>query len=95
MQLLAIAVGKGILHGSRALVSAFALPLFHLAINFLNAFIVSKAPGYGGTPIAPLSFLWCARPRLSWLAIILIAIRPNDALYFSCAISSLTVEIIL
>ena len=69
--------------------------VLHLVINFVNAFIVSKAPGYGDTSVSPLAFLWCARPRLSWFAIVLVVIGPNDVLYLSCAISSLTVEIIL
>ncbi|KAF1938605.1 hypothetical protein EJ02DRAFT_514406 [Clathrospora elynae] len=50
-----------------------------LGFNFLAAYIVKSAPGYDDVPLVLLAFLFCCRPRLSWLSCLL-ALIPKPQL---------------
>lgn len=63
--------------------------------NLLNAVLVRRVPGYSNISIGGLTLLWCTRPRVSWLTVLLISFNAEEAMYFSAAASSLLAEIIL
>lgn len=66
-----------------------------VAVNFGNAMLIKQSPGFEGVDVRGLALLWLTRPRLAWIAILLIPWGYNKALYFSCATSALLPEGIL
>ncbi|KAK3361471.1 hypothetical protein B0T24DRAFT_724670 [Lasiosphaeria ovina] len=72
-----------------------AMALLQLLANTANALIIRAVPGYGGADTKTLVMLWTTRPRMAWLAILLVPYQREDAMYFSCAATSLSVEVIL
>ena len=67
----------------------------HLGSNAINAKIIKDTPGYSHINITHLTFLWCTRPRLGWLAVALVDFQASKAMYFSVTASTLIVEFVL
>ncbi|KAH0559313.1 hypothetical protein GP486_004176 [Trichoglossum hirsutum] len=63
--------------------------------NFANAYIVHSTPGYGHTSTTELALLWLSRPRISWVAVVLVMIERERGMYFSVGASALLSEVIL
>lgn len=82
-------------HSKWWFVSAIIVVALQLVSNLLNALLIRRTPGYSHISIGGLTLLWCTRPRMSWLAILLISVRAEEAMYFSAAASSLLAEIVL
>ncbi len=76
-------------------VSAIIVVALQLVSNLLNALLIRRVPGYSHISIGGLTLLWCTRPRVSWLAILLVSIGAEEAMYFSSAASSLLAELVL
>ena len=51
-----------------------------VASNFANAAIVKSTPGYSSVPVAQLMLLWCSRPRISWVAVLLIWVQKEQSM---------------
>ena len=66
-----------------------------LSSNLINAVLIKSTPGFGGVNIGQLVLLWATRPRLAWLAVVLIPWQADQAMYFGVAASNLVAEIIL
>ncbi|KAK4225974.1 hypothetical protein QBC38DRAFT_481728 [Podospora fimiseda] len=67
----------------------------NIMVNFLNAVVIAKTPGYEGVNIKGLGLLWCTRPRLAWIVVALVPWGGKEGLYLSSAASSLTAEVIM
>ncbi|KAK4208328.1 hypothetical protein QBC37DRAFT_296926, partial [Rhypophila decipiens] len=67
----------------------------HTAANLINVALIRATPGYGSTSIAMLTMLWFTRPRLAWLVIALVVFQSDEAMYLSCAATTLAAEILL
>ncbi|KAM7185204.1 hypothetical protein V8F33_012547 [Rhypophila sp. PSN 637] len=67
----------------------------HTAANLINVALIRATPGYESTSIAMLTMLWFTRPRLAWLVIALVVFQADEAMYLSCAATTLTAEILL
>ncbi|KAK3311937.1 hypothetical protein B0H66DRAFT_614190 [Apodospora peruviana] len=67
----------------------------HTAANLINVAVIRATPGYESTSIATLTMLWFTRPRLAWLVIALVVFQADEAMYLSCAATTLTAEILL
>ncbi|KAK3682404.1 hypothetical protein B0T22DRAFT_539483 [Podospora appendiculata] len=65
------------------------------AANAGNIALIKATPGYEDTDWKTLMMLWYTRPRLAWLVVFLIQFQVDEAMYFSCAATTLTTEIIL
>ncbi|KAK3367673.1 hypothetical protein B0H63DRAFT_455750 [Podospora didyma] len=65
------------------------------AANLINVFLIKSTPGYESTDVATLMLLWFSRPRLAWLAVLLVLFQSGRAMYLSCVASALAAEIIL
>ena len=76
-------------------VSAIIVVALQLTSNLLNAILIRRVPGYSNISIGGLTLLWCTRPRVSWLAVLLISVDAEQAMYFSTAASSLLAELVL
>lgn len=85
----------GAAHSKWWFVSAIVVVALQLVSNLLNAILIRRVPGYSHISIGGLTMLWCTRPRVSWLAVLLISVSAEEAMYFSTAASSLLAEIIL
>jgi hypothetical protein len=85
----------GIPHKSAWLYTGCFTALLYVVGNLINAALVKATPGYEDVPIGLLMLLWCSRPRLAWLTILLIPFQAEQAMYFSAAASSLVSEVIL
>lgn len=59
---------------------------WHIGASFLNAFLVSKVPGYSPVPVSQLAWLFLARPRLTLI---------RTGVYRNTAMASTVTEIIL
>ncbi|KAN0102623.1 hypothetical protein V8E51_010936 [Hyaloscypha variabilis] len=66
-----------------------------VASNYANAVIVRSTPGYSSVPVAQLMLLWCSRPRISWVAVLLIWMQKEQSMYFALGASALVSEAIL
>lgn len=71
------------------------LAALQLLVNCVNALIIRNISGYSRVDIKTLVLLWCTRPRMAWMVIILIPYEAEEVMYFSCAASSLFAELIL
>ena len=71
------------------------LAALQLLVNSVNALIIRSISGYSRIDIKTLVLLWCTRPRMAWMVIILIPYQVKEVMYFSCAASSLVAELIL
>ena len=85
----------GAAHSKWWFVSAIIVVALQLVSNMLNALLIRRMPGYSHISIGGLTLLWCTRPRVSWLAVLLITVSAEEAMYFSTAASSLLAEIVL
>jgi hypothetical protein len=63
--------------------------------NGINALVIQATPGYENVSIKTLMMLWYSRPRLAWLIVGMVAFQADEAMYLSCAATTLTAEIIL
>ncbi|KAK3392744.1 hypothetical protein B0H63DRAFT_1203 [Podospora didyma] len=72
-----------------------AMALLQLLANTANALIIKSVPGYSHVDTKTLVMLWTTRPRMAWLSILLVPYQADDVMYFSCAATSLVVELIL
>src|SRR5438045_1787614 len=66
-----------------------------VSANAVNLALIRATPGYEGARIRDLMMLWLSRPRLAWLAVFLIVFEADEAMYFSCAATTLAAEVIL
>ncbi|KAM7212645.1 hypothetical protein V8F06_011973, partial [Rhypophila decipiens] len=67
----------------------------HTAANLINVALIRATPGYESASVAMLTMLWFTRPRLAWLVIALVVFQADEAMYLSCAATTLTAEILL
>jgi hypothetical protein len=51
-----------------------------VASNYANAAIVRSTPGYLSVPVTQLMLLWCSRPRISWVAVLLIWVQKEQSM---------------
>lgn len=67
--------------------------------NVVNAILIKGTPGYNHVPLIPLIMLWCTRPRLAWLVILLVWITKHIgrdmSTYLDSAVAALMAEVIL
>jgi hypothetical protein len=75
--------------------TAFIVVGLQVGSNYLNYRIIRDTEGFSGSGSPSLVLLWCSRPPLAWLAVLLIPIQASQAMYFSVAASSLLAELIL
>jgi hypothetical protein len=66
-----------------------------LVANTINAVLIKSTPGYSDVSVGNLLLLWCTRPRLAWLVIVLAPFQASEVMYLSCAATTLTAEAIL
>jgi len=66
-----------------------------LTANAVNAVIIKSTPGFASVSVAGLVLLWCSRPRIAWIGVILISVQEEEAMYFSTGISAVLSEIVL
>jgi hypothetical protein len=66
-----------------------------LVANTINAVLIKSTPGYSDVSVRNLLLLWCTRPRLAWLVIVLAPFQASEVMYLSCAATTLTAEAIL
>jgi hypothetical protein len=71
------------------------MAVLQLLVNIANALIIKSLPGYSQVDVKTLVLLWCTRPRMAWMVIILIPYQAEEVMYFNCAASSLFSELIL
>jgi hypothetical protein len=69
--------------------------ILHISSNAIAALIIKKTPGYSDINIGALILLWCTRPRLAWLVVVLLPWGAKDFIYFSVAASTLLAEVAL
>ncbi|KAF1962735.1 hypothetical protein CC80DRAFT_588254 [Byssothecium circinans] len=82
--------------GSRLwVVSALASAGLSIGANFLNAALVHRTRGFHDVPIVQLAFLWCSRPRIAWVAGLLVLVEREKSMYFAIGASSLISEFVL
>lgn len=67
----------------------------HVASNAVAALLIQHTPGFENVDVGQLVLLWCTRPRLVWLIVILVPFGAADEIYFSVASSTLIAEICL
>lgn len=67
----------------------------HLIANAISATLIKRTPGYGDVDIGRLVLLWCTRPRVSWMVVMLLPFDAKNSIYFSVATSSLLAEALL
>jgi hypothetical protein len=60
----------------------------------LIADIIRHTPGFSGVNVIGLALLWCARPRLAWIAVLLV-IQKEKGMYFAVGASTALAEVIL
>jgi hypothetical protein len=72
-----------------------ATVVLHIASNAIAAYLIKSTPGFGAVDIGQLVLLWCTRPRLAWMIVVLLPWQAKDAIYLSVASSTLLAEIIL
>ncbi|OCK74607.1 hypothetical protein K432DRAFT_254749, partial [Lepidopterella palustris CBS 459.81] len=75
--------------------SALLSVVFSLGANFVNATLIQHTPGFSHISVGGLALLWCARPRLAWVAAGLVNFQQDTANFFSLGASVVTAEIIL
>jgi hypothetical protein len=63
--------------------------------NGINIALIKSIPEYANVSAGRLMMLWLARPRLGWLAVVLVPREIDKSMYVSCASSALSAEIIL
>lgn len=51
---------------------ALLVVAINLAGNWLNATLTKSKPGYHHVPLWSLVLLWCTRPRLAWVVVLLV-----------------------
>ncbi|KAF2679979.1 hypothetical protein K458DRAFT_345854 [Lentithecium fluviatile CBS 122367] len=69
--------------------------LLHVASNAIAALLIKRTRGFEGVDVGQLILLWCTRPRLAWMVVILIPFQAADEIYFSVASSTLLAEMVL
>ena len=67
--------------------------LLHISSNAIAATLIKHTPGYSKIDVGNLILLWCTRPRIAWLVIVLIPWGAKDHIYFSVAASTLVAEV--
>lgn len=87
-------MGKPEGSGMWVLTSLFFLGL-SIAANFINAYLIRSAPGFGSVSLGDLVLLWCSRPRLAWSAALLVFVGKERGVYFTTGASALISEIVL
>jgi hypothetical protein len=75
--------------------SALLTTGLNIAATFINARLVTSTPGYGATRLNDLALLWFCRPRLSWLAILLLNWSWDEGIYVGLGASAVLSEIIM
>ena len=72
-----------------------AMVALHLFANWANAGLIQSTLGYEDIPVAELVLLWCSMPRLTWLTVLLVGIKPYEVTSFSMIASFLFAETML
>ena len=67
----------------------------HIASNIIGAYPIRSTKGYETINVWPLVLLWCTRPRVAWLIVMLIPWQAQAFVYFSVAASTLLAEVML
>lgn len=79
--------------------SAILSVAINLAGNVVNALLIIAIPGYFRVPLLPLVPLWCTRPRLAWLVILLVYITKrldkDMTTYLDSVVAALMAKVIL
>jgi len=63
----------------RAIILGFLTAGIQVGNNFANAYLVHRHPGYHHVPIVRLALLFCSRPSLNWLPVV-VALFPQNFL---------------
>src|SRR6266480_637273 len=85
----------GKLHSRGWLLTGPAVILLHFGSNAINAYLIHQTVGFEQVNIGRLVLLWCTRPRLAWMVVVLVPWQAKEAMYFSVATSTLLSEIVL
>ncbi|KAK3986140.1 hypothetical protein QBC44DRAFT_144294 [Cladorrhinum sp. PSN332] len=85
----------GNLDGDTAFPIGILIADLNIMVNFLNAVLISKTPGYEAVSVVGLGLLWCTRPRLAWIVVALAPWGRKEGQYLSSAASSLVAELVL
>jgi hypothetical protein len=67
----------------------------HFIGNAINARLIKDTPGFSDVNIGGLVLLWCTRPRLAWMIVVLVPWQAKEAMYFSATASTLLSEVAL
>lgn len=81
--------------GKAWITSGCLFATLHVISNIINASIVKGTPGYEHVAVGSLALLWCTRPRVAWLTILLLPSQAYQVMYFPSAAASLLSELIL
>ncbi|KAI9863668.1 MAG: hypothetical protein M1813_003691 [Trichoglossum hirsutum] len=77
------------------IVTALLAVALNLIANLVNAAIIRRYPGFNHINIGSLLLLWASRPRLAWLAALLINVESDDQMYWNLGASAILAEVIL
>jgi len=69
--------------------------ILHFGSNAINAYLIHQTSGFEQINVGKLILLWCTRPRLTWMIVVLIPWQAKEAMYFSVAVSTLVAEVTL
>ncbi len=66
-----------------------------IGVNFINAYLVQTTPGFSSVPMTELALLWLCRPRLSWVAILMVKVDWENGTYVSVGAAAVFSEVLL
>ena len=75
--------------------TALASVTLNLSANAINAMLTQHVPSFAHVPTSGLFLLWSSRPRLAWIAALLISVQKEESMYFALGVSTLLAEVIL
>lgn len=67
----------------------------NLGANLINAALTRSVPGFSKVPFSGLFLLWSSRPRMAWVAALLMNYQKDESIYFGFAVSTLLAEVVL
>lgn len=77
------------------LLHGLAIAALQFAANWINAALVQATAGYESVSTLQLSLLWCTMPRLTWLMMLFVILRPFRRISLRTVWSFVFAEVIL
>ena len=69
--------------------------VFNILANLVNALLIKRSSDFSSVPVGTLILFWMSRPRMAWIATLLVNIEKEKSMYVSLGASALLTEFIL